>query len=95
MCRVGDPLDLLRATMAHVKAEGGHVARIEVGELRVQFARPWPEPAAPERTQADAVVEDDQSVTPELRRLRAASRKQFGRVLPDALLLEFAGQLGH
>ena len=76
-----DDADRFRAVAEACKAMGMHVGTLRVGDVEVRLAEPWgpPVPKAERRPRA----EDDPNASDEMRELRRASRKQFGRILPD------------
>lgn len=79
-----DDASRLRAVAETCKALGMTVGALKVGDIEVRLVEPWgaikpPEPKKPR-------AEDDPTISDELRKLRQASRKQFGRVLPDEKL---------
>jgi hypothetical protein len=97
------PTDIKRvlALADALRTLGMSVSAIVVGDVRVVLAEPWGgatrEPKSP-RESADAdqalyAQTKDDATTKKLKRLREASKRQFGKILPDETLLKFDGLL--
>lgn len=101
MSRVsGEPNEAarLQAVLDVLRSSGARVSALRVGDVQVSLAAPWPPPApsAPPESRAGAQVvevghDKDPAREAKLQKLREASRKTFGRVLPDEHLLAMEG----
>lgn len=93
------PTDIarVRELAEALKALGMRVSALVVGDVRIVLAEPWggERPATTRDAEQASFVTDSTKATEadRLVRLRKASKKQFGRVLPDAALLKLDGVL--